>query len=273
MRDREHQAKVRPAAHAGTFYSGEPGRLRAEIAALMAPVAASLGPSSNEPLLKAFIVPHAGYIYSGPIAASAYARLALRRTEIRRVVLVGPSHFASFRGVATSGVDWFASPLGLVPVDVAGVSQACALPGVRVWDGPHEPEHCLEVQIPFLQSVLDEFSIVPLLASETGTNEIGALLEALWGGPETCLIVSSDLSHYHDSATARDQDAATARHIEMLNPDALSPDDACGRIPICGLLEAASRRGLRGLTVDLRNSGDTAGSTQRVVGYGAFVFH
>jgi AmmeMemoRadiSam system protein B len=222
---------------------------------------------------KAIIAPHAGYVYSGPVAASAYARLAPARDTIKRVVLLGPSHFVAFDGLAATGAAAFSTPLGTVPVDTAAIRDICSrLPQVRVRDEAHADEHALEVQLPFLQVVLADFKIVPLLVGEARDEEVAEVIKALWGGVETCLVISSDLSHYHDYATAQQTDSATARAIESLNWKELGVEQACGRMPICGLLNAAKERGLQCRTVDLRNSGDTSGDRDRVVGYGAFVF-
>jgi hypothetical protein len=222
---------------------------------------------------KAIIAPHAGYVYSGAIAGSAYASLTAERGVIRRIILLGPSHHAAFRGLATSSARAFASPLGDVPLDRGAVDRAEALPGVGVDDAAHEPEHCLEVQLPFLQRALNAFELVPLLVGDATPQQVGEVLAALWDGPETRLVVSSDLSHYHAYAAARSLDAAAARAIETLRWEDLDEDQACGCRPIRGLLHQARARGLRGRTLDLRNSGDTAGPRDRVVGYGAFAFY
>jgi AmmeMemoRadiSam system protein B len=277
---RKVSANVRPPAAAGRFYPGNPAELRAMIENFLREAKPVAGPTP-----KAIIAPHAGYIYSGPIAASAYAQLAppvLRssataeggaRDTIKRVVLLGPSHFVAFDGLAATGAEAFATPLGTVPVDTAIVRDLCSrLPQVSVRDEAHADEHALEVQLPFLQVVLGDFKIVPLLVGEANDEEIAEVIEALWGGEETCFVVSSDLSHYHDYQTARQADSETARAIESLNARKLRGDLACGCRPICGLLSAAKEHGLRCRTVDLRNSGDTAGERDRVVGYGAFVF-
>jgi len=222
---------------------------------------------------KAVIAPHAGYPYSGPIAASAYAQLAPARDIVKRVVLLGPSHYALFDGLAASSAKAFATPLGAVPVDTAAIAEICArLPQVSVRDNAHADEHALEVQLPFLQVVLANFNIVPLLVGEVSNDEIEAVIEALWGGDETRFVISSDLSHYHDYETAQQTDSETARVIESLNAKQLHGDLACGCRPICGLLSVAKERGMRCRAVDLRNSGDTSGERDRVVGYGAFVF-
>ena len=260
--------QVRPAAVAGRFYPSQPGELRRTVTALLEAVPAAAGPAP-----KAMIVPHAGYVYSGPVAASAYARLACDRDRIRRIVLVGPSHHEAIAGIAACRWEAFATPLGLVLLDGCALPRLLALPQVLVNNSAHAGEHALEVQLPFLQCVLREgFTLVPLLVGESSTEEVCEVLEALWGGPETRLIISSDLSHYHDPAAARQLDGATAAAIEGLAPEDIAAEGACGRLPIRGLLEAAGHHGLHATTVDLRNSGDIAGGRQQVVGYGAFVF-
>ena len=258
---------VRPPAAAGRFYPANPQELGDLIRTLLAQASPATGPAP-----KAIIAPHAGYLYSGPIAASAYAHLIPARDLVTRVVLLGPSHYIALEGLAATSAEAFATPLGLVPVDAAALRQIGSLPQVRVLDEAHAQEHSLEVQLPFLQTVLNRFSLVPLAVGGVTPEEISEVLDALWGGPETRFVISSDLSHYFDSQTARRVDRATAKAIEALNPDAIGEDQACGRVPIRGLLHAARRHGLRVRTVDLRNSGDTAGPRDRVVGYGAFVF-
>jgi len=260
-------AKARPAAVAGRFYPADPMELRRMVQGFLS---GALPDAAAAP--KAVIAPHAGYIYSGPIAASAYARLAPARLVIKRVVLIGPSHFVSFEGLAAASAQAFATPLGLVPVELEAVGRICALPQVMVLDQAHAREHSLEVQLPFLQVALGDFQIVPLLLNNAADEVVDRVLDALWGGPETCWVISSDLSHYHAYASAREMDAATSRAIEQLRPQDITEDQACGRVPICALLRAARRHGLRARTVDLRNSGDTAGQRSQVVGYGAFVF-
>ena len=221
---------------------------------------------------KALIAPHAGYLYSGPIAASAYAQLLPARDQIQRIVLLGPAHYVELEGLATSSAEAFATPLGIVPVDTEAVRQVRALPQVREMDEAHAYEHSLEVQLPFLQSVLSKFLLVPLVAGDASAEEVSQVLDTLWGGPETRFVVSSDLSHYCDYQAARRLDGATAKAIEALKPGGIGEDRACGRMPIQGLLQTAHRHGLRARTLDLRSSGDTAGPHDRVVGYGAFVF-
>jgi hypothetical protein len=227
---------------------------------------------SDGPPPKAIIAPHAGYIYSGPIAGTAYAALRGDRDVIRRIVLLGPSHYAPLHGLATSSAAAFATPLGDVPLDRAAAQQAESLPHVAPSDGAHAPEHCLEVQLPFLQLVLGDFALVPLLVGDAAPEEVASVLAALWGGPETRIIVSSDLSHYRSYPAAQALDAATARAIESLQLEEVEDDGACGCRPIRGLLHQARQLGLKARTLDLRNSGDTAGPRDQVVGYGAFAF-
>jgi hypothetical protein len=224
------------------------------------------------PVPKAIIAPHAGYIYSGPVAASAYAHLTAAQGTIQRVALLGPAHYVAMRGVAASSAEAFATPLGIVPVDQHALAQVLALPHVKIADEAHRREHSLEVQLPFLREMLGDFVLVPLVVGASTPEEVGEVLEALWDGPETLLVISSDLSHYYDYDTARRLDQATSQAIEQLRPDEIDAEQACGRLPITGLLWVARRHGLRARTVDLRNSGDTAGPRDQVVGYGAYVF-
>jgi len=186
------------------------------------------------------------------------------------VVLIGPSHRYPFRGVAASGARWFATPLGRIPLDREAIERIARLPGVLLLDAAHENEHSLEVHLPFLQVALDEFSLVPLLVGETEPEPVAAVIEALWDGPETAIVVSSDLSHFHDYETARRIDRATAEAVMALAPQRIGPEQACGCYPVAGLLRLARRKGLAAETIDLRNSGDTSGDRSRVVGYGAF---
>lgn len=264
---------IRQPAVANQFYPGDPAELGRMLDALLAesPPSASSRAGTTPP--KALIVPHAGYIYSGPIAATAYATLAPVRDRIHRVVLLGPSHRLPFMGLAATSANVFATPLGSVPIDRAAVERALTLPQVHLLDAAHAQEHSLEVQLPFLQRVLDDFSLVPLVVGEAAPESVAEVLDLLWGGPETLILVSSDLTHYLDYRTARRIDAQTSEAIEALRPESIGYDQACGRAPLNGLLTLARRRGLRAETLDLRNSGDTAGSRDQVVGYGAYALH
>ncbi len=249
------------------FYPGDALHLASEIDGYLAEARAA----GTVP--KAIIVPHAGTIYSGPVAASAYAALKKAAGQIERVVLLGPAHRVGFRGIAAPGVQYFETPLRTVAVDTAVVRQlAEQFPQVIIDDWPHAEEHSLEVQLPFLQETLRDFNIVPLVVGQATPEEVAEVIRALWGGPETLIVISSDLSHYHDYATAIARDTKTAKAIETLHGERIGPEDACGFLPVRGLLEVAREKGLHAVTVDQRNSGDTAGTKDRVVGYGAWLF-
>ena len=256
---------VRPAAVAGLFYPRDPEELSATVAALLA---GQQGPARPP---KALIVPHAGFVYSGNVAAQAYASLGCAARALRRVVLLGPSHREWFRGLAVPSVQAFATPLGAVRVDTAAVSRLCALPAVVRSDAAHALEHSLEVQLPFLQHVAPAAAIVPVVAGDASPAEVAAVIEELWDGAETLIVVSSDLSHYHSYRTAQALDGATAQAIVGGRTDLLG-EQACGYVLVNGLTLAVRTHALRAAVLDLRNSGDTAGDKQRVVGYGAFGF-
>jgi len=257
---------IRTPSVAGSFYP-------AEAATLAALVRQSLARAQVEPYpAKALIVPHAGYIYSGEVAASGYAAVAHLAPRVRRVVLIGPAHRLGFRGIALPTASAFATPLGLVALDqevLAAVNDGLE---VRPLDLAFDGEHDLEVQLPFLQTVFPEATVVPLLVGAADPARVERLLEQLWGGPETLIVVSSDLSHYHDHASASRLDLATTQAIEALAPERLAPDRACGALPIVGLLRRAAALDLRATTLDRRTSGDTAGDHNRVVGYASIVF-
>lgn len=221
---------------------------------------------------KAVIAPHAGYIFSGPIAGSSFHPWLEEAAKITRIVLIGPSHYVYFDGLALPSATKFATPFGDVAVDMDAMKQLRELPQVRVFDPAHEQEHCLEVELPFLQHTLEDFQIVPLVVGEASDDEIREVIDLLWGGPETRIVISSDLSHYHGYDAARRLDRTTADNIEAHLPDRLTGNHACGYRPIRGFLRAAEAHGLCAETTDLRNSGDTAGPRDRVVGYGAFLF-
>ena len=220
---------------------------------------------------KAIIAPHAGYIYSGPIAATAYARLKKGHDRITRVVLMGPSHRVAFRGLAVCSADSFSTPLGNIPVDLDAINEILRYPFVHLIEQAHSHEHSLEVHLPFLQETLDKFIIVPIVVGDATPEQVGQVISTLWGGDETLIVISSDLSHYHDYATAKQLDKATSEAIENLQYEQIDYESACGRIPITGLLRVAQEKALKVKTIDLRNSGDTAGDKTRVVGYGAYV--
>ncbi|MDO9106879.1 MAG: AmmeMemoRadiSam system protein B [Methylovulum sp.] len=252
-------------AVAGAFYPAKPAQLHAMIGHYLHDA------DSGGKVPKAIIAPHAGYVYSGPIAASAYARLTKAHDLITRVVLIGPSHHVAFRGLAVSRAQWFTTPLGSIPVDQAAVQSIAGLAFVAYIEEAHTYEHSLEVQLPFLQETLDSFSIVPIVAGDASPEQVGEVLAALWGGDETLIVISSDLSHYHDYATACRLDRATSSAIETLHYEKLDYESACGRVPVSGLLKVAQEKSLTVKNIDLRNSGDTAGDKNKVVGYGAYV--
>lgn len=259
--------QIRPAAVAGVFYPAQPNILASVVNTLLESAAESF---PAQP--KALIVPHAGYIYSGPVAASAYAGLRRLRDVVRRVVLLGPVHRVPVRGLALPVADGFATPLGTVPIDRAAAASIAGLRQVTENAPAHALEHSLEVQLPFLQTLLVGFRLVPLAVGDASPEEIAEVLERLWGGPETLIVVSSDLSHYLPYAAARELDTVTAQAIlDLRGP--VEHQQACGATPVNGLLAAALRHHLQPKLLDLRNSGDTAGDRERVVGYGAFAFY
>ncbi|MEE9493811.1 MAG: AmmeMemoRadiSam system protein B [Gammaproteobacteria bacterium] len=257
---------IRKPAVAGLFYPQDRQALEQTVTQLLSSV-----PTINvQQPVKALIVPHAGYIYSGRIAASAYAQLLPEKKQIHRVVLLGPSHRVGFRGLAVSQADYFRTPLGDIPIDRESYNVLEDLSFVNEREDAHHEEHSLEVQLPFLQVVLDDFLLVPIVVGDAEPADISRVIELLWGGPETVIIISSDLSHYLDYQHAQNMDAKTAKAIVSMNPEAIGYDQACGRLPVNGLLLAAKHHHLQSQLLDLRNSGDTAGTQDRVVGYGAF---
>ncbi len=259
---------IRPTAVAGLFYPAEAGALARDVEAMLA---AALPDAGSDGVPKAIIAPHAGYVYSGPIAASAYARLRPARERIRRVVLLGPTHRTPVRGLAIPAASAFSSPLGPVTVDHEALATVANLPQVIVSDSVHALEHSLEVHLPFLQRVLDSFSLVPLAVGRESPEEVAEVLDRLWGGDETLIVVSSDLSHYLPYVVARQADRETVDAILGLDA-VIDHEHACGGTPVNGLLLAARRHGLRPHLLDLRNSGDTAGDRTRVVGYCSVAF-
>lgn len=262
-------ASVRPPAVAGTFYPRDPAELRSAVEAHLREATVP----SVRPAPKAVIAPHAGYLYSGPIAGSAFQALdATARETVERVVLLGPSHYVPIRGLALPGHPRFATPLGEIAVQPEGAQASLRLPQVRVIPEAHTREHSLEVELPFLQVLFGDFDLVPLVAGEASGEEVAEVLDQLWGGPETVIVISSDLSHYLPYEAAQKEDRSTADEILALGGP-LHARQACGAIPVNGLLTAARRRGLVPELLDLRNSADTAGDPSRVVGYGAFAFH
>lgn len=260
---------VRPAAVAGLFYPSSPPALQRELAACLAQARPA---PMDAPTPKMLLVPHAGYVYSGPIAAQAYARLSPARDRIRRVVLLGPTHRVAVRGLAAPAAAAFETPLGRVAIDRAARAALADLPQVVDSDAAHAREHALEVQLPFLQTVLAPgFTLLPLAVGQASAAEVDAVLQRLWGGDETLIVISSDLSHYLPYDAARRADRATVERILALD-ERLDPEQACGAAPLAGALRAAHRQGLAAELLDLRNSGDTAGDHSRVVGYAAVAF-
>lgn len=259
-------ATVRPAAVSGLFYPGEDKKLRQMVRELLHTVAQ---PGPLRP--KALIVPHAGYVYSGPVAASAYALLRPLHAVIRRVVLLGPVHRVWVEGLALPVADQFETPLGSVPLDESAIAALRDLPQVETNAAAHAMEHSLEVHLPFLQEMLDAFTLVPLVVGGAGPHAVAEVIERLWGGEETLVVASSDLSHYLPYGEARRRDANTVTRILALESD-LDGEEACGAHAVNGLTLVARRKGLRAHLIDLRNSGDTAGDKARVVGYAAIAF-
>lgn len=255
---------TRPPAVAGYFYPHAPGSLRDTVSSYLE----AAGEVNPPP--KAVIAPHAGYIYSGQVAASAYAGWRSLGETVNRVVLLGPSHQVYLRGLAAPSVRGFETPLGTVPLDAEAIETVASLPQVTINDHPHALEHSLEVHLPFLQMLFPEFKLVPLAVGDTPARDVEAVLETLWNGPETRVVISSDLSHYHSYDEARAIDAATAAAIVAGRTEELGPEQACGFIPIRGLLGYVRRHNLRVTELDRCNSGDTAGPRDHVVGYGAY---
>ena len=248
---------VRPPAVSGLFYPGDPVDLEQTVSRYLA----DARPNGAAPV--ALIAPHAGYLYSGPVAAAGYATV---RRPIERVILLGPAHRYPLQGLAAHSADTFLTPLGPIPVLTP------KLPHTSTLDAAHAGEHSLEVHLPFLQVVLGNFTLTPLVVGDARPDEVAEVLDQLWGGPETLVVISSDLSHFHDYDTAGRLDRATATAIEELRPEAIGPQEACGCRAIGGLLNLAQAKGLKVTTLDLRNSGDTAGHRGEVVGYGTFAF-
>jgi len=258
---------ARKAALAGTFYERDAASLSARVDAYLSGARDYSGADA-----KALIIPHAGHVYSGPIAAHAYRAIARQASRIRRIVILCPNHRKPVRGVAVSSASHFHTPLGPMAVDKAAVARALALPFVHVDDEAHDAEHAIEVHLPFLQKIVPDAAIVPLVVGSCPPEQVDRLLAELWGGAETLIIVSSDLSHFHDYDTARRLDAAAGAAIERLRGDEIADHQACGHAAIRGLLSRARSLDLRATGLDIRSSGDTAGDRSRVVGYGSFAF-
>jgi len=260
-------SSIRDAAVAGSFYPRDARELSRQVRKFLDAAPTGVG------VPKAIIAPHAGYVYSGPVAGSAYANIVALRERVTRVVLLGPAHRVWVRGIAASTKASFRTPLGGVALDQGRIRGLVSeLPYVQFCDEAHADEHSLEVHLPFLQETLERFTLLPFAVGDATAEQVETVLERLWGGAETLIVVSSDLSHFHDYATARRLDRATSDAIEQLDPDRIEFEHACGRVPVSGLLRIAAQRRLQASTVDLRNSGDTAGPHDQVVGYGAYLF-
>jgi hypothetical protein len=218
---------------------------------------------------KALIVPHAGYLYSGSIAASAFARIAEHGARLRRVVVVGPAHRVFVDGLVSPGARQMRTPLGDVEVDVEAIDR---LAEVRPSAAAHAREHSIEVELPFIQRVAPHAKVVPLASSFVAPAVLGMVLESLWGGDETLIVVSSDLSHFMSYEDGRALDEHTAARIAALDAR-IDGCEACGAVGINGLLWVARRRSMRVELLDLRSSGDTSGPRSEVVGYGAFALY
>lgn len=261
-------ATVRPAAIADSFYPGQPAVLARTVDEMLA----AAKPAAAAPVPKAIIAPHAGHVYSGPIAASIYALIAPARARIKRVVLLGPTHRVAVHGIALPGVEAFATPLGTLRIDADAVKPLMKLPYVGASTEAHRQEHSLEVHLPFLQKIIDDFTLVPLAVGRATAQQVATVIDLLWGGDETLIVVSSDMSHYLPYAEAQATDKATAQAILELRTD-ITHHQACGATPVIGLNLLAQQRGLKPQLIDLRNSGDTAGDKARVVGYGSFAYY
>lgn len=257
---------IRQPAVAGFFYPADPSELDRDAGKFL-----TEGEAGGE-VPKAIIAPHAGYVYSAPVAAPAYLALKPAAHKITRVILLGPAHRVATRSLAAPTADAFQTPLGQIPIDQDAIETVIGLPQVARRDDAHAQEHSLEVHLPFLQRTLGHFSLVPLVVGDVPGDKVAEVLDRLWGGGETAIVISSDLSHYHDYKSAQELDGAAAASIEALEPEGLDQEQACGRIPISGLIHEARSRGMSVKRLDLRNSGDTAGSRDKVVGYGSWAF-
>ncbi|MCB2108208.1 MAG: AmmeMemoRadiSam system protein B [Rhodobacteraceae bacterium] len=269
--NRGAESRIRPPAVAGLFYPDAPAQLQQTVASLFA-AARNDEKVASRPAPKAVIVPHAGYVYSGQLAARAFALFAPDASRITRIVLLGPAHRVALRGLAVPSVSAFATPLGKIDIDRDAVARLADLPFVHVSDKAHAEEHSLEVQLPLLQNVLPNFSLVPIVVGDADPAEVASVIDMLWGDGETRFVVSSDLSHFLNDRAARAMDEETASAIERFDESALTYNHACGRGPISGLLSVARTKKLTVKRLGLCNSSDTAGSKDRVVGYGAWAF-
>lgn len=263
--------QIRHPAVAGMFYPADEVTLKKDIHRYLDENDNTLHTLKSIP--KAIVVPHAGYVYSGPIAATAYNYLIPLKHQINRVVLLGPSHQVAFKGLAVPESDTFNTPLGNIPIDQEAIQLLVDLPQVVLSDRAHRDEHSLEVQLPFLQEILDDFTLIPLVVGDAERHDVAEVINTLWGDEHTLIVISTDLSHYHEYYEAKKLDRSTSDAILYLKPDLIGYEDACGRNGLKGLITVAEQKALNVDVLDLRNSGDTAGSKDRVVGYGAYVFY
>ncbi len=266
---------IRPPAIAGTFYPAAPDQLRSEIDGLIH-AAVEAETKGDAPIPKAIIVPHAGLMFSGAIAGLGFATVRALKGIVKRIVIIGPAHRMAFQGIALAKADGFATPLGDMRCDLAALQTALALPQVQVLDDAHRMEHGLEIELPFIQRLFGEdadIGIVPLLVSRCAARQVHEVIEALWGGPETLIVISSDLSHFHDYDTAQRMDDHTRQMIERFDAESIDTNDACGALPVAGMLISARKRSMRIKTLGMRNSGDVTGDKSRVVGYGAWAIY
>ena len=261
-------SRTRPPAVAGMFYAADPLQLSSDVNQYLTQAQSHLNITP-----KAIIAPHAGHMYSGPVAASAYKLLEPVADKIKQVILLGPSHRVALRGIATPDADFFETPLGRIKINTQFCNKAEALDFVQPSQLAHSEEHSLEVHLPFLQILLKDFELTPFVVGDCNRDDVAELLELFWGNNETLFIISTDLSHFHNYATAAHQDRLTSNAIESIQPEKIDYDDACGRAPLNGLLTLAQKHQLNIKLLDLRNSGDTAGDKSRVVGYGAYVVY
>jgi AmmeMemoRadiSam system protein B/AmmeMemoRadiSam system protein A len=264
-------ALIRAAAVAGTFYSDNPEVLKADIDGFLKEAQIKHAPNEDETPPKALVAPHAGYIYSGAVAASAYIKLLPIKEQIKRVILLGPAHRVPVGGLALCSADYYETPLGRVPLDKALSKKISKLPQVFTFDDTHLQEHSLEVHVPFLQTILNDFTLLPLVVGQASAREVAEVLESVWGSDETLIVISTDLSHFLDYENCNKLDSETVDAIEKMDVHRINGNQACGRIPLKGMLDVARHKGMEITTLDVRNSGDTAGTKDRVVGYGSWM--
>ncbi|MEE3122732.1 MAG: AmmeMemoRadiSam system protein B [SAR324 cluster bacterium] len=273
MTRQETTESVRPPAVASLFYPGEAAELKQNLREMLDEASEAEDPNEDLPAdqyLKALIVPHAGYVYSGTTAARAYHLLRKNRDDFRRVIILGPAHRVWLEGIAFPGTDAFETPLGRIPLAKQQIRELLRFPEVQLRDDAHQDEHCLEVQLPFLQEILNEFELIPAVVGEISPDSLSGLLENLLEDPQNLLLLSTDLSHFHSYSEAQEIDQETAEAIETFEDDKILPEQACGTHPLRGLLRHARIQGWKIQRLGLCNSGDTAGSKDRVVGYGAW---